>query len=151
MKKTDPPEAFGVFKPVGHTVIAFRTAGDLQAALSALLAQGFASSALVRHTPEEMKSQVDSEMQAASALASLGQELNLVKAQRELAEGGCSFLIAQAPDDEQAERVASVARTLKAVAAQHYGRFIIEELIDPAPGDAQVFESPERGLDIEVC
>lgn len=150
MKKTDPPEAFGVFKPVGHTVIAFRTAGDLQAALSALLAQGFASTALVRYTPDEMKSQVDSEMQAASALASLGQELNLVKAHRELAEGGCSFLIVHAPDDEQAERVASVARTLKAVAAQHYGRFIIEELIDQAPGDAQVFESPERGLDIEV-
>lgn len=150
MKKTDPPEAFGVFKPVGHTVIAFRTAGDLQAALSALLAQGFASTALVPYTPDEMKSQVDSEMQAASALASLGQELNLVKAHRELAEGGCSFLIVHAPDDEQAERVASVARTLKAVAAQHYGRFIIEELIDEAPGDAQVFESPERGLDIEV-
>lgn len=150
MKKTDPPEAFGVFKPVGHTVIAFRTAGDLQAALSALLAQGFASTALVRYTPDEMKSQVDSEMQAASALASLGQELNLVKAHRELAEGGCSFLIVHAPDDEQAERVANVARTLKAVAAQHYGRFIIEELIDQAPGDAQVFESPERGLDIEV-
>lgn len=150
MKKTDPPEAFGVFKPVGHTVIAFRTAGELQAALSALLAQGFASTALVRYTSEEMKAQVDSEMQAASPLASLGQELNLVKAHRELAEGGCSFLIVHAPDDERAERVASVARTLKAVAAQHYGRFIIEELIDQAPGDAQVFESPERGLDIEV-
>lgn len=28
MDKTHPPETFGVFKPVGHTVMAFRSAID---------------------------------------------------------------------------------------------------------------------------
>lgn len=148
MEKNDLPEAFGVFKPVGHIVIAFRSAADQQAAAQALLQQGFAASALVRFTPDEMKNQVDADMAAASALASLGQELNLVKAHRALAESGCSFLVVHAPDDDLAERVATVARTMQAVAAQRYGRFIIEELIDQAPDQAQLFESPERGLDL---
>jgi hypothetical protein len=150
MEKNDLPEAFGVFKPVGHIVIAFRSAADQQAAAQRLLQQGFAASALVRFTPDEMKNQVDADMKAASVLASIGQELNLVKAHRALAESGCSFLVVHAPDDDLAERVAVVARTMKAVAAQRYGRFIIEELVEQAPGEAQVFESPGRGLDIET-
>ena len=150
MEKNDLPEAFGVFKPVGHIVIAFRSAADQQAAADALLRQGFAASALVRFTPDEMKTQVDADVKAASVLASLGQELNLVKAHRALAESGCSFLVVHAPDDDLAERVAAVARTMKAVSAQRYGRFIIEELVEQAPGEAQVFESPERGLDVET-
>ena len=150
MEKNDLPEAFGVFKPVGHIVIAFLSAADQQAAAQALLQQGFAASALVRFTPDEMKTQVDADMKAASVLASLGQELNLVKAHRALAESGCSFLVVHAPDDDLAERVAVVARTMNAVAAQRYGRFIIEELVEQASGQAQLFESPERGLDMHA-
>lgn len=148
MDKTDPPASFGVFKPVGHTVIAFRSEAAVQAAVSRLLAQGFASEALVRYTPEEMTAQVDAQEKSASPLAALGQELNLIKAHRALAQSGCSFLVVHAPDDAQAERVAAVARTLKAVSAQRYGSFLIEELIELPPGETQVFESPDRGLDV---
>lgn len=135
MDKSNPPNSFGVFKPVGHTVMAFRSAADLQAAASALEAKGFVGEALVRYTPEEMTAQVDAELHTASPLASFGYELDLIKAHRELALSGCSFLVVHAPDDAQAERVAVVARTMKAVAAQHYGRFMIEELADLSPGD----------------
>lgn len=138
MDKTDPPKAFGVFKPVGHTVIAFRSAADMQAAVNALIEQGFADSTLVRYTPEEMKDQVDADLQTASPLASFGYELDLINAHRALAESGCSFLIVYAPDDEQAKRVAVVARTMKAAAAQHYGTFMIEEIIDLTPGGGPV-------------
>lgn len=150
MDKTDLPESFGVFKPVGHIVIAFPTAADLQAALSALVQQGLASADAVRYAPAEMIAQVDLEVQAASPLASLGQELNLIKAHRALAERGCSFLVVPAAGDAQAELVATVARAHKAVVAQRYGRFIIEELISPPTGESQVFESPARGLDLPV-
>jgi len=77
MDKTDPPASWGVFKPVGHIVIAFR--GEAQV---------------------------------------------------------------------QADRVAALARSLQAVAAQRYGSFLIEELIESTPGRNQVFESPDRGLDL---
>lgn len=135
MDKTDPPETFGVFKPVGHTVIAFRSADDAQTAVNSLIEQGFAASAMVRYTPAEMKAQVESELKKASPLASFGYELDLVKAHGVLAEGGCSFLVVHAPDDALAQRVAAVARATKAVAGQHYGTFMIEELADLSPGD----------------
>ena len=147
MDKTDPPESFGVFKPVGHTVIAYRNLPEMQAAVDQLTAQGFASADLVGYTPDEMKTQVDAELLDASPLASIGQDLNLIKAHRELAERGCSFLVVNAAKDEQAERVEAIARSTKAVAAQRYGRFIVEELIDAPVGEPQVFESPDRGLD----
>ena len=150
MDKTDPPASFGVFKPVGHTVIAFRSEAQVQAAVSALLAQGFASAALVRYTPAEMTAQVDAQEKAASPLASLGQELNLIKSHRALAQSGCSFLVVHAPEDAEAERVAELARSMQAVAAQRYGSFMIEELIERTPGEPQVFESPDRGLDVDV-
>lgn len=150
MDKTDPPTSFGVFKPIGHTVIAFRSVTDLRAAQATLLEQGFTPSAFVSYTPQEMVAQVDAELPQASPMASVGQELNLVKAHRALAQRGCSFLVVHAADETQAQRVATVARGMKAVTAQRYGRFIIEELIDLPDGDVQVFESPDRGLDTDA-
>lgn len=134
MDKTHPPLAFGVFKPVGHTLIAYRSEADMQVAVTALIEQGFAQSALVRYTPEEMKAQVDTELLRSSPLAAFGYELDLIKAHRALAESGCSFLIVPTPDDKQTEQVATVARSTKAVTAHRYGTFMIQELTEPTPG-----------------
>jgi hypothetical protein len=146
MDKNKVPESFGVFKPVGHVVITFRTAGDLQAAEVALQDQGLAASEMVRYTPAEMISQVDAEVERASPLASIGQDLNLIKAHRERALEGCSFLVVHAPEQATVAKVDAVANKLNAVAAQRYGRFVTEELIDDAAGN-QTNESPDTGLD----
>ena len=146
MDKNKVPESFGVFKPVGHVVITFRTAGDLQAAEAALQDQGLAASEMVRFTPAEMISQVDAEVERASPLASIGQDLNLIKAHRERALEGRSFLVVHAPEQATVAKVDAVAHQLNAVAAQRYGRFITEELIDDAAGN-QTNESPDTGLD----
>jgi hypothetical protein len=150
MKKNDPPQAFGVFKPVGHVVLSFKTGDDAVAAVDGLAQQGFAAGDLVRYTPAQMMAQVDGDLREASPLASIGQEMNLVKAHRALAEAGFSFVVVRAPDDEAVDRVVAVARSTKAYTAQRYGTFIIEELIDRTPGQTQVFESPARGLDMDV-
>lgn len=97
MDKTNPPTTFGAFKPVGHTVIAFRSDADMQVAVNALIEQGFAHAALVRYTPAEMTAQVEAELKTASPLASFGYELDLVKAHGVLAQDGCSFLVVHAP------------------------------------------------------
>jgi len=150
MEKNDPPTSFGVFKPVGHTVIAYSNTQALEAAAGSLLGLGFTAADLVRYTPQEMLAQVDSDMVTASPLASVGQELNLVKAHRALAEKGCSFLVVHATDDERAKQVDDLVRSSGAQSAQRYGRFMIEELVNQVPGETQVFESPDRGLDIDV-
>jgi hypothetical protein len=135
MDKIDPPKTLGVFKPVGHTVIAYRSDADLQAALSSLAEAGFPESACARYTPAEMKAQVDLQLESASPLATFGYELDLVKAHGALAEDGCSFLVVHAPEDAEAERVAAIARATQAVTAQHYGTFMIEDVIALPPGN----------------
>ena len=147
MDKQNIPESFGVFKPVGHVVITFRTANDLERAEAALHEQGFADSDIVRYTPAEMIDQVDAQVERASPLAAIGQDLNLIKAHRELAQEGCSFLVVHAPEQAHVDKVIEVAHTLKAVAAQRYGRFITEELVTGDPGENQTNESPDTGLD----
>lgn len=149
MDKQHIPESFGVFKPVGHVVITLRTAGDLQRAEAALKEQGFDASEIVRYTPAEMIDQVNAEVERASPLAAIGQDLNLIKAHRELAQAGCSFLVVHAPEQAHVDKVNAVAHRLKAVAAQRYGRFVTEELIDGDSGN-QTNESPDTGLDDAV-
>lgn len=147
MDKNNPPESFGVFKPVGHIVITFRSAADLQAAERALSEQGFAAGDMVRYTSAEMIAQVNEEIATASPMAAIGQDLNLIKAHRESAQDGCSFLVVHAPEDAQVEKVDAVMHHSNAVAAQRYGRFITEELIDVDGARNQTNESGDTGLD----
>lgn len=133
MEKNKPPESFGVFKPVGHIVMAYRSPDALQSACGALLEQGFTQATMLRYSSQEMAEQVDTELKNASPLASFGYELKLINIYRELAAAGCAFLIVHAPEDDQVARVAAVANKMQAVTAQRYGSLIIEELVDQAP------------------
>lgn len=50
MNKQDSPTTFGVFKPVGLTVIAFHTTVELEAAQVKLLTLGLVSPTLTHYT-----------------------------------------------------------------------------------------------------
>ena len=150
MDKSNPPTSFGVFKPVGHVVVALENADIAQKMSDQLMAQGFSNADIVHYTPQEMMRQVDSNLQTASALASLGQDLNLVKAHRALAQEGSSFLVVHAPEAEQVKHIQTIANTMKAKSAQRYGSLIVEELLDEENNHRQVFESPDRGLDSDA-
>ncbi len=131
MEKSNVPRSFGVFKPVGHTLISVRSAQDLDIAVAAFKNEGFSDKSLIQYSPEEMAAQVDLDFINASPLAGAGSELNLSKVHRDLAQKGFSFLVVYAPEDEQAELVDRVIETIKPVQAQRYSRFIIEELVPP--------------------
>jgi hypothetical protein len=143
-------EAFGVFKPVGHVVVSFPSETDMSAAVDALKDAGFDDADIRRYSPEEMVRQADQDIAGASPLAGLGQELNLVKAHRELARQGQGFLVVHAPHDEQVKRVTRIARTHQATRAQKYGTLMIEDLIEVGSNQQQVAESPDRGLDAQT-
>ncbi len=145
--KNDPPRAYGVFKPVGHTLIAFHDEATLRGAVDRLVASGVDSATLTTYTSEEMLAQTADDLQNAGPLATIGQELNLVKAHNEMAKNGGHFLVMETDKDEQAELATQVAKEFDARLAQRYGRFTVEELIDPDNETRQVFESPDRGLD----
>ena len=150
MDPTDRPEAYGVFKPVGHVIMAFATDADTQGALSALLSSGFVRDEVAVYSPEQMKSQAEADIEKAGVLATIGQELNLVRAHRDLAAQGHSFLVVRAPKGDGAQRIADIGRRFNAIRAQKYGRLLIEELIEVGSGENQVAESPDRGLDSQT-
>lgn len=148
MNKADPPRSFGVFKPAGHTLLAFPNEQQLDAAATQLTAIGIPSGVVTHYTPQEMMLQTADDLAGASALASIGQDLNLIKVHRELAMKGCHFLVVPTEKDDIARQVAQIAQRLGAIAAQHYGHLVVEDLI--ADGTNQVFESPDRGLDTDL-
>jgi hypothetical protein len=139
--------SFGVFKPVGHTVISFPSADQAAEARTALVRLGVADDAVRGYTDRDMLSQIDRDIQGASPLASIGQEMNLVLAHKALAELGYHWLIVHTPENELARQVAACVKPLGAERAQLYGHFIIEELITHPDAQAQVAESPDRKLD----
>lgn len=146
----DDDANFGVFKPVGHVVVSFPGAAQADAAVQALQALGIGGADVRRYTDDEMLRQIDRDLDRASPLAAIGQEINLVRAQRVLAERGYHFLVVRAADDGQAARIADAARDAGAERAQHYGRFVVEELIERPGSLPQVGESPDRGLDAQT-
>jgi len=143
------PTSFGVFKPVDHVLMSFVAAADSDAAVIALRDAGFTGSEIWRYTPSEMRQQAELDIGNASGLASLGQELNLVKAHLALALQGQSFVVVSAAEDEQVQRATEVALHTNATRAQRYGTLLIEELIAPGTTTQQTSESPDRGLDLQ--
>ena len=142
--------SFGVYKPVGHVVISFPSAQQAEAARAAIAkVPGLEADAIRFMTDKQMTAQIDSDLLDASPLANFGQELNLVKAHRELAQLGYHWLIVRAEGD-QAARVADIAKQHGAERAQRYGRLVIEELIQHGSDLPQVAESPDRGLDAQT-
>lgn len=150
MDEQQHPRTMGVFKPTGHVVMVLPTAEDADDLLDDLQLAAFGDEAISRYNPEQMEAQVAHDLAAASPLAHFGQEMNLLRTYGELAGQGAHFIVVRAPGDDQARQVAHLASRHHALRATHYGRLIIEELIEPGTEKRQVFESPARGLDAQT-
>ena len=144
------PTSFGIFKPVDHVLMSCATAADCDGAESALREAGFGDAGIYRYSAEQMRDQAAQDIANASALASIGQELNLVKAHHALALQGQNFLVVNAAHDAQAQRVTAIALAFHATRAQRYGTLLIEELVPTGVTEHQVAESPDRGLDAQT-
>ena len=137
--------AYGVFKPVGHVLASFPTERDARSAVEALKQAGFPNVAF--YPASEVLERAERDIRNSGVLANIGQELNLVKQQRDLAEEGHPFVSVLAPEDDAARRAADIVARYNADRAQKFGRLIIEELIEPGTGQRQAKESPDTGLD----
>jgi hypothetical protein len=141
------PTSFGVFKPVDHIMMSFASTAQSDGAVAALHGAGFSDADLSRYSAAEMQTQAEQDIVNASALASMGQDLNLVKAHLALALEGQNFVVVSAQNDDQVQRVTQVAVQWQATRAQRYGTLIVEELVAPGTSQQQTAESPARGLD----
>ena len=86
MNFQNKPESFGVFKPVGHVIMTFPSNVNIQSVETTLLDAGFPNEDICYCNSEEMIEQIDKDIEKASFLASLGQEMNLIKSHREQAQ-----------------------------------------------------------------
>ncbi len=145
MDKSDPPTSFGIFKPVGHTLMAMSDEAKLLEAVAGLTSMGFAPDSMVRYSPAEMLAQTSAELVDHNPLANFGYELDLLNVHHGLAQQGCSFLVVEAATDELAAQVATLITQIQPVAAQHYGRLMIEDLTEKplAPASGVNAFSPE--------
>lgn len=147
MDKNREPTAFGVFKPVGHVVVSLPPTVEPEPVLADLEPLGVE---LTRYSAAEMCLQIDRDLARAGFLANIGQELNLVKAHRALAEEGYHWLVVQVRDHAQATEVAAIVDRHDAERAQYYGHLVVEELIQHGGSATQRPESPDAGLDAET-
>lgn len=144
------PKSFGVFKPVGNVLMSFADDKAAKAAAAAYSEAGFTLEDIHLMLARDVVEQAERDIGEAGFLASVGQELNLVKAHLELARQGHGFVAVRAENDVAAKRIAAIAKRFGADRAQHYSHFVIEELIEPGSGEQQVSESPSRGLDAQT-
>ena len=145
MNNSNSQTAYGVFKPVGHVLASFPSERDARSAVEALKTAGFPDVAF--YPAAEVLERAERDIRNSGVLANIGQELNLVKQQRDLAEQGHPFVSVLAPEDDAARRAAGIIARYNADRAQKFGRLIIEELIEPGTGQRQAKESPDTGLD----
>lgn len=143
-------QAFGVFKPVGHMVVSFPSAEQAAAGSNALQRQGLPEADIHAYTDQEMLRQIDGDLERANPIAGVGQELNLIKAHRALAERGYHWLVVRTEDTATAQAAAETLRQVGAERAQLYGRFVIEEMIEHPSDLPQVKDSPDAGLDAQT-
>ena len=145
MNNGNSQTAYGVFKPVGHVLASFPSEREARSAVDALKRAGFPN---VEFYPAAVVlERAERDIRNSGVLANIGQELNLVKQQRDLAEQGHPFVSVLAPEDAAARRAADIVAGYNADRAQKFGRLVIEELIEPGTGQRQARESPDTGLD----
>ncbi len=145
MNNVNSQTAYGVFKPVGHVLASFPSEREARSAVDALKRAGFPN--VVFYPAAEVLERAERDIRNSGVLANIGQELNLVKQQRDLAEQGHPFVSVLAPADDAARRAADIVAGYNADRAQKFGRLVIEELIEPGTGQRQARESPDTGLD----
>ncbi|MES2959585.1 MAG: hypothetical protein V4792_15445 [Pseudomonadota bacterium] len=129
MTKADHPQSFGVFKPVGHVVVAMPDDERAARAVSDLRAAGFGADDILEYSAAEEDDEMDRMLSQASDFAGFGYEVALMRKYQALAKDGASWLIVYAPEDALHERVAEVVKAHGALMAEKYHRLVIEDLI----------------------
>jgi hypothetical protein len=129
MTKADHPQSFGVFKPVGHVVVAMPDDERAARAVNDLRAAGFGAEDILEYSAAEEDDEMDRMLARASDFAGFGYEVALMRKYQALAKDGASWLIVYAPDDAAHEAVAGVVKRHGALMAEKYHRLVIEDLI----------------------
>jgi len=129
MTKGDQAQAWGVFSPVGHLVIAFPDDAAAEAAARALHEEGFPNEDILQYSANEESQQMARMLDGITGTAEFGHEVVLMRKYKELADQGCGWLVVYAPEKERCEKVVETAKRYSALLAEKYHRMVVEDLL----------------------
>lgn len=119
----------GAFYPTGYSMLMFPSAEDAKWVGQQLIEKGLEADAIYLIPPEVVLSQITpTTSDADNPLPSAGTEGATVRAYTKLAREGHSALLVRTEDEEAAERVMEVVRTVPYSIAQRYRTLVIEDL-----------------------
>src|ERR1700740_2279967 len=102
--------SYGVYSPQGCVLASFPTEDNARAAIAELRAAGFEDDHVGFQSAEEVRWRAIHDIHNSGLLARIGQEVNLAKSRRALAEEGHPFIEVYAPDAAAAHCVGALAR-----------------------------------------
>lgn len=123
------PTSFGNLKPVGHVLVAVRTAQDEDRLVAALQAAGFDAPRISRIAPKEAEDELADLIDRASGASGFGYEIVLMKRYLKLARDGCKWLLVKVDRSDDAQRVGELSAEHDAASAVHYRTFVEEDLL----------------------
>jgi len=120
----------GVFYPTGHSIVMFPDSEDALKIGRALVARQVATGDEVYVIPsDQVLAQISPTVSDAdNPLPSAGTEGAVVRALTQLAREGHAALLVRTPNEDAAEQMMAVVRTVPYSMAQRYRRLVIEDL-----------------------
>lgn len=119
----------GAFYPTGYSMVMFPDPDDAKRVGQQLVDKGFSADAIYLIPPDILLSQITpTTSDADNPLPSAGTEGATVRAYTELAREGHGALLVKTEDEDAAERLMKVVRTVPYSIAQRYRMLVIEDL-----------------------
>ena len=119
----------GAFYPTGYSVVMFPDAADAQRVGRQLIDNGMGADEVSLMSPAAILTQITPTVSDADdPLPSAGTEGATVRAYTKLAREGQTGLLVKTEDEDAAERLMRVVRTVKYSMAQRYRMLVIEDL-----------------------
>lgn len=119
----------GAFYPTGHSFVMFEDATDAKTVGRQLVENGMAGDAIYLIPPEVVLSQITPTVSDADdPLPSAGTEGATVRAYTKLAREGHTALMVKTDNEDAAEALMQVVRTVPYSIAQRYRMLVIEDL-----------------------
>ena len=129
MTKERFQQTLGALNPVGHIVLALPDAAAASAARQALLDAGFGEADLISYTSKELEPHLSRLLRVTPGSAGFGYEVVLMRRYLALAQEDVGWLVVYAPGDDQAAKVAEVAKRYGAKSAVRYHTLANEDLV----------------------
>jgi len=129
MTKERFQQTLGALNPVGHIVLAMPDDEAARRARQALLDAGFADADILVYTSAELEPELSRLLRVTPGSAGFGYEVVLMRRYLALAQEDVGWLVVYAPADQQAAKVAEVAKRYGARSAVRYHTLANEDLV----------------------